>query len=416
MIIFKLAWRNLWRNSKRSWISILAISTAFLILMVISGILDGLSLQMLKNGTELFQGHIQVHHQDYLPGRNMYDWIGYREPYDLEALLSTLDSVEGIEASAPRVYGFALISTGENTRATNLSGMDPVRESSVTRLFQSPIAGRNLAPDPRGEILVGKVLAKIMEVSPGDEVAIVTQAADGTTGNDLYTVSGVISTGLTSLDRSLVVMHWRDLQELLAMEEWQVHEAALRVENPQESSLIAEKISGLAGLPPESEAESWDILLPQMKEYIAATEGSGFILILLVGIFAGFGTLNTMMMAVFERTREIGSLNSLGMSPGQILSMFLLESFFLSILGLGIGFAGGLLILSYLTRNGLDLSAWIVDMSFAGSHIDPVMQVVWTWDAYLSAAASLAIIVLLATIIPAIRAARMKPVDALAEV
>ena len=229
MIIFKLAWRNLWRNSKRSWISILAISTAFLILMVISGILDGLSLQMLKNGTELFQGHIQVHHQDYLPGRNMYDWIGYREPYDLEALLSTLDSVEGIEASAPRVYGFALISTGENTRATNLSGMDPVRESSVTRLFQSPIAGRNLAPDPRGEILVGRVLAKIMKVSPGDEVAIVTQAADGTTGNDLYTVSGVISTGLTSLDRSLVVMHWRDLQELLAMEEWQVHEAALRV-------------------------------------------------------------------------------------------------------------------------------------------------------------------------------------------
>ncbi len=416
MIIFKLAWRNLWRNSKRSWISILAISTAFLILMVISGILDGMSAQMLKNGTELFQGHIQIHHQDYLPGRNMYDWIGYREQYDLESLLGSLDSMDGIQASAPRIYEFALISTGENTRATNLSGMDPMREPSVTRLLGSPIVGKNLTPDPRREILVGKVLANIMKLSPGDKVAIVTQAADGTTGNDLYTISGVISTGLTSLDRSLVVMHWRDLQELLAMEEWQVHEVALRVENPQESSRIAERVSGLADLPPDSEAESWEELLPQIKEYITATEGSGFILILLVGIFAGFGTLNTMMMAVFERTREIGSLSSLGMSPGQILSMFLLESFFLSILGLGIGFAGGLLILSYLTRYGLDLSAWIADMSFAGSHIDPVMQVVWSWDSYLISAVCLSIVVLLATIIPAIRAARMNPVDALAKI
>ncbi len=138
-------------------------------------------------------------------------------------------------------------------------------------------------------------------------------------------------------------------------------------------------------------------------------------MILFVGIFAGFGTLNTMMMSVFERTREIGTVNALGMSPYQILSMFLLESFFLSVLGLSIGFAGGLLIISYLTRNGLDLSAWVVDMSFAGSHIDPVMQVVWTWNEFKNIAISLAVIVLLATLLPAVRAARMKPVDALAK-
>ena len=138
-------------------------------------------------------------------------------------------------------------------------------------------------------------------------------------------------------------------------------------------------------------------------------------MILFVGIFAGFGTLNTMMMSVFERTREIGTVNALGMYPGQILRMFLLESVFLSFLGLGIGFAGGVAIMSYLTRNGLDLSAWVVDMSFAGSHIDPVMQVVWTWNEFLNAAISLAVVVLLATLFPALRAARMKPVDALAE-
>lgn len=416
MIIFKLAWRNLWRNSKRSWISIFAISTAFLILMVMSGILEGMSVQMLKNGTELFQGHIQIHHQDYLPGRNMYDWMGEMESYDLEHLMEEVVSVAGVQASAPRVYGFGLISTGENTTAANLSGMDPNREPSVTRLLKSSIEGENLSPGPRREILAGKILAKTLGVSPGDEVAIVTQSADGTTGNDLYTVSGLISTGLTALDRSLVIMHWRDLQELLAMEEWQVHEVALLVNNPQGSGVIADRLNDLPVLPSDTLAESWEDLLPMLKEYIEVARTSGWILILFVGIFAGFGTLNTMMMSVFERTREIGVVNALGMSPGRILIMFLLESFFLSILGLGIGFAAGILIISYLTRNGLDLSAWVMDMSFAGSHIDPVMQVVWTWESYLTAAASLTVVVLLATLLPALRAARMKPVDALAKV
>jgi len=415
MILFKLAWRNLWRNSKRSWISILAISTAFLILMIMSGILEGMSVQMLKNGTELFQGHIQLHHRDYLPGRNMYDWIGEMEPYDLERLLTESSSVPGALASTPRVYGFGLISTGEETSVASISGMDPEREPSVTRLLKSPIEGNNLSAEARGEILVGKILAKTVGVAPGDEAAIVTQAADGTTGNNIFIVAGLISTGLTSLDRSLVVMHWKDLQSLLAMEDWQVHEIALLVEHPRDSSSVAARLNSLADLPPDTVAESWEELNPQLKEYIEVARTSGWIMILFVGIFAGFGTLNTMMMSVFERTREIGTVNALGMYPGQILRMFLLESVFLSFLGLGIGFAGGVAIMSYLTRNGLDLSAWVVDMSFAGSHIDPVMQVVWTWNEFLNAAISLAVVVLLATLFPALRAARMKPVDALAE-
>jgi len=415
MILLRLAWRNLWRNAKRTWISVLAISTAFLILMIMAGILEGMSVQMLRNGTELFQGHIQIHHPDYLPGRNMYDWIGEMEEFDLEGLITEAASTEGIEAAAPRVYGFGLISTGENTNVAQISGMDPEREVDVTRLLNSSIEGENLGPSPEKKILVGKLLAKLAGIGPGDEVAIVTQAADGTTGNDLYTVSGLFSSGLTSLDRSLAVMHWKDLQELLAMEDWQVHEIALLADNPRQANRMTGELNQLPGMPEEAEAESWDELLPQLKEYIEMSRSSGWILILLVGIFAGFGTLNTMMMAVFERTREIGTIAAMGMSPGKILIMFLLESCFLSVLGLGIGFILGLLSLSYLTSNGLDLSAWVMDMSFAGSHIDPVMQVVWTWNDYLSAALSLGVVVIISTILPALRAARMKPVDALAK-
>lgn len=415
MILFKLAWRNLWRNQKRSWISICAISTALITLMVLSGILEGMSVQMLRNGTELYQGHVQIHHQEYLPGRNMYDWIGERKPYDLESFLESLVEVEGVEASAPRVYGFGLISTGENTNVAQLFGLDPKREPEVTRLLHSSIEGDVLGLLPEKNVVVGKLLARIIGVEPGDEVAIVTQAADGTTGNDLYRVSGLISSGLTSMDRSLVIMHWRDLQELLALEKWQAHEMAILVGNPRQAEMAATRINNLPDLPDQAVAESWEEILPQLKEYIEMARSSGWILVVCVGIFAGFGILNTMMMAVFERTREIGTVNALGMSPLQILALFLLESFFLSLLGVGIGFVSGLLILSHLTSNGIDLSAWVMDMSFAGSHIDPVMEVVWTWNEYLNSVLSLILVVILATLLPALRAARMKPVDALAK-
>jgi ABC-type lipoprotein release transport system permease subunit len=412
MILVKLAWRNLWRNSKRSWITISAVSTALIFLMAMAGLITGLSTQMLNNGTGLYLGHLQIHNSDYLPDRNMYDWIG-EEGLDLSNLLRKISNFPEVKAVSPRVHGFGLISTGEHTVGVQIAGIDPVSESNVTQLMDNLIEGESLSSVPAKQLIIGRTLSRTLQAGLGTVVAVVTQAADGTIGNDLYTVAGIFDSGVAHLNRSLALSHYQDIQELLVLEPWQVHEIVVKTDNPLKAEKISESLTNSQVLPGKSEAKSWGELLPQLKEYLQLAEGMGWILVSLVGIFAAFGTLNTMMMAVFERTREIGTLSSLGMSPIKILAVLLIESVFLAIVGLSIGFTGGMGFLYYLNRQGLDLTHWMSEISMVGSRMDPILKAEWAWGEFGASAVGLVIAVVAATIFPAYRAARMSPVEAL---
>lgn len=414
MIIWTLAWRNLWRHAKRSWITISAVGTAYVFLILVSGFFGGLTNQILDNGTELLLGHVQVHHEEYLPGRNLYDWIG-QEPYDLDQLVERLRSLDRIRSATPRAYGYGLISTGEHSRGVQLMGVDPEAESQVSKILGSLVRGEGLKKSAAGRILLGDTMAKALQADIGSEVAVVTQSVDGSIGNDLYTVSGIFDSGVTYLDRSLALFELSDLQELLVLEDWQVHEIALLGEDPLIAAEISSSINSAELLPPAAVAENWGELLPQLKEYLQLAGGMGWFMITLVGIFAGIGTLNTMMMAVFERTREIGMLNALGLGPLKILFTFLAESVFLCILGLVAGSGVGILLNLYLSRVGLDLSRWTGEITMVDSQLDPILKAVWAWREFGWSAVGLVIAVLLATLIPAVRAARMDPVTALHE-
>jgi len=412
MIILKLAWRNLWRNSKRSWITISAIGTAYIFLMAMSGLIGGLSTQMLGNGTELLVGHAQIHDADYLPNRSIYDWLS-EEPIDLQLLTAELEDQPGVVAVAPRVYGFALLSTGERSFGAQIIGIRPNGEGQVSRILDHVIKGGLSADGPQREIVVGKTLATSLGVSAGDEVAVVSQAADGTIGNDLFRVTGIVDVGIAHLNRMLAIAHIDDIQELLALEAWQVHEIVLRTGSPQSAPGVCDAINSSGVLPSGGIAESWAELLPQLKEYLRLAEGMGWFMISLVGLFAAFGTLNTMMMAVFERTREVGNLSAMGVGPRQILTAFLAESLFLGIAGLVAGFVAGGILLYYLSTVGLDLTRWMGEITIVNSRVDPVLRAEWMWGEIVWAAAGLMVAVLLATIIPAVRAARLDPVEAL---
>lgn len=412
MIILKLAWRNLWRNSKRSWITISAIATAFIFLISMSGLIGGLSMQMLGNGTELLTGHAQIHDAGYLPNRNLYDWLG-EEPIALGPLMVGLENHPDVVAVAPRVYGFALLSTGERSYGAQLIGIRPEFEGRVSRILDHVKEGGLSDGGPKGEIVIGKTLASSLGVELGEELAVVSQAADGAVGNDLFRVAGIVDVGISHLNRMLAVAHLQDVQELLALEDWQIHEIVLRTVSPLKAPDVCEKINSSGLLPSDSIAESWSELLPQLKEYLRLAEGMGWFTIALVGVFAAFGTLNTMMMAVFERTREVGNLSAMGVGPRQILSVFLVESFFLGVTGLAVGFLAGGTLLYHLSTQGLNLTRWTGEFTIVNSRVDPVLKAEWMWGEMFWAAVGLMLAVLLATVIPSVRAARMDPVEAL---
>jgi len=412
MIALRLGWRNLWRNSRRSLITISAVGCGYAFLIVLIGLTVGMAGQMLKNGTGLLMGDLQLHHSDYLPERSLYDTIGSNSSSELEEVLHQLSLYPQLAGRSPRVYGFGLLSTGENSAGARLMGVDPQVELGVSSFLSGLQAGA-LDDSVERSLLLGDVLARELEASIGSQVAIVTQAADGSLGNDLFLVSGILHTGLSYVDRSLAVLYLADLQELLVLSPNEVHEIAVRIGDPMAADAFAARLNASENWPANTVAQSWGELAPQLKDYVRLSQGMYGFIILIIGLFTATGVLNTMMMAVFERSREIGLVSALGMRPLLIVSSILLESLFLGILGLIGGFVLGAWGMSYLTTQGLDLSRWMGELSMLGTRMDPILKASWGWDYVFWSALSLLLATLLAALFPAVKAARLNPVQAL---
>jgi ABC-type lipoprotein release transport system permease subunit len=412
-MVLRLGWRNIWRNPRRSLITLSAVATAYALLIGLIGLMEGLSEQLLRNGTLLLLGHLQVHDSSYLPDRNLNDTIGGPEQIDIPSLMADLRRRPGVKGVSARVYGFALVSTGEYSSGVQILGIEPREELQVTTLLSNLRPGSALPVSGERTIVLGQTLAEEIRARLGDEVAVVAQAADGMVGNDLFRVSGILHTGLGYLDRSMAVVHIRDLQELLSLAPGRIHEVAVLLRDAMSADLFAARLNASGSLPRHATADSWAKLSPQLREYLALGRNLNGFMIFLVALFAAFGMLNTTMMAVFERTREIGMLSSMGMKPWLILLTILLEIFLLTLVGLAAGFGFGAIIMSYLTTHGWDLSRWIGEMSMLGTRMDPVLKGAWAWDQVALAGSGLTIAALLAALLPARRVAWMPPVAAL---
>jgi ABC-type lipoprotein release transport system permease subunit len=382
-------------------------------LIFIIGLTEGVKDQLLSNGTSLFLGHFQVHNRAYLPDRSLFDTIGGDEQLNLSALLVRLKRLQGVQGISVRVYGYGLLSTGQYSAGAQLLGVDPQAELGVTSLLRGIQLENRLPSSGSHTIILGKTLADELRADLGKEVAVVTQAADGSLGNELYRVTGILRTGLTLMDRTLAVMHLSDLQELLSLQPARIHEIAGRIEKISAATGFCTALNQLGLLPPSCEARSWGQLSPQLQDYVNLCGGMYGFMIFLVALFAAFGVLNTTLMAVFDRTREIGMMSAMGMRPLLILITIVTESLFLALIGLVTGFGAGLLLMSYLSTQGLDLSRWIGEMSMLGTRMDPVLKCVWVWKQVFWAGAGLMLAALLAALIPARRAAWMQPVTAL---
>lgn len=412
-LAFRLGWRNLWRNTRRSVITTLAIAAAFAFLIILIGMMGGLREQMLRNGTQLLLGHLQIHHEDYLPDRNVNDTLGDHDLPAWEAMARALLAEEGVTAVSWRVYSFALLSTGDSSAGAQLLGVDPEREARVTALLKTLQANGGLEEAGAGSIVLGVGLARELDAEVGSEIAVVCQAADGSMGNDLYTVAGVLRTGLSGLDRTLAIVHFRDLQELIALGQDRVHELAVSIEDPHQADRVAARLNERLHAEGVT-ARSWGDLAPQLRDYLSLSEGAGGFVIGLVALFAALGVLNTMMMAVFERTREFGMLSAMGMKPSLILRSLVVESLLLAVLGLAVGLAAGSAALYHMSVYGWDLSRWTGELALMDTRIDPVLRGVWIWDDIGKAAIGLLLAALIACLVPARRLLRLDPVEAMA--
>ena len=411
-IWWRLAWRNLWRNRRRTILTASALSFGFVASVLMIGYMDGIVEELVSNGTRVVTGQVQIQAEDYKPERSIHSTMGGREGLDVSALLAAVEAQDGVTGAAPRLYGGGLVSSGDETVGAVLMGVDAAREEGVSRFVSGLVAGR--MPGPR-EIVLGDAMAETVEAGVGDEVVLVAPAADGSTGNDLFTVSGIFSVGVGAFDDSYALLEMGTLAELMAMDPGRIHEVAVSVERIREPEVPAAGIrEAVAAVAPGLRTEPWSAFLSQLYfivNYVAAV--NSFVAVMIFGM-AAFGVANAMLIATFERRREFAVARSLGTSGGGIARIVIYEGILLGLVALVAGVALAAPLMVYIHNNPIDLSRFVGTYSFAGSAVRPMLTVEYSvWGPFVSAMALVGTGVVSA-LLPAWRAVRVPPADALA--
>jgi ABC-type lipoprotein release transport system permease subunit len=412
---WRVAWRNLWRNRLRTLITASGLAFGYLGAVLVVGVSDGMLVELIENGTRLMLGEVQVHSEDYLPERNMHHTIGGYEGTDLEIFLNRITSQEDISAAAPRVYGGGLLSSGEETQAVLLMGVDPDREPRVTTLLSRLVSGRTLVAGAN-EILVGDEMAEQLGAVLGDEIVVVAPSSDGSLGNDLFTLVGILDTGIPAIDQNYALLALPDLQFLMAMGPTRIHEVVITVGNAKDSPRIAEALREfLSDSELPVQVSSWTDLRPELADMVSLMDASHFIIVIVIFGMAAFGVANTMLIGTFERRREFAVIRALGTAPIGIGQTVVYEGIILGVISL---IAGALItwpILVWWHNSPIDLTTVISGFTVAGAQWRPVLRVEYSVQAPIVAALGLFLTSILAAMYPAWKATRVPPADALAD-
>lgn len=403
--LLTVAWRSLWRHRRRSLITATAMAVGVALCMATMAFNDGMFEAMFEVMIEQQLGHAQVHHPDYPKKRVMQDTIP-------ATVLGRIDTTPGTVAAAPRLQGFALLGTESKSSGALLVGVDAEREAQVTPITRRVTAGAFLTPGTTGGIVLGQRLAQELGVDVGGSVVAVTQASDGSLGNGVYTVQGLVKTGNAQVDRSGAYLAVADLQDLLVLPD-QLHGVLILTEDPTSIAPYVERLRAEVATD-TIEVQPWWETSPQAAQMMGMRDFSAGMVLTIVFGAAGLGILNTMMMSVFERTRELGVLKALGLRPTRMVGLILVESLMLAGLAVSIGLVLGGAIDTFLVFRGFDLSASAKEgISFSGVVIDPVIKGVVRWQGVVETVLAVFLVSVASSLWPAVRAARLDPVESL---
>ena len=412
---WRVAWRNLLRNRGRTIVSASGLAFGYLSAVVMVGLTDGMNAMLIENGTRMLVSQVQIHSDQYLPERNMHRTIGGYEGTDVEALLGRVEASPDIVAAAPRLYGGGLLSSGDQTQAGLLLGIDPKREARMSILLDGLDEGRPAAAGAF-EIAVGGEMAKQLELSLGDEVVVVVPAADGSLGNDLFTLVGIFRTGTPAIDASYAFLPLPDLQYLMAMDVGRIHEVAVSVTRPLDAEAIAASLTeALNGDGPPLDVQTWEQLKPELAEAAALMDAMYFVIIIIIFGMAIFGVANTMIIGTFERRKEFAVVRALGTTTTGVGRTVVYEGVILGAVSLLAGALFTAPIMVWWHNVPPNLAGIVGGFTYAGSMWQPVLRVEYSVEAPLVSALVLFLTAVSAAVYPAWKATRVPPADALAD-
>jgi ABC-type lipoprotein release transport system permease subunit len=401
----RLAWRNLWRHKRRSVTILVSIVLVLALMMFYDGLIVGFEQAIYGNAINVFGGNVQVHAP------------GYQEKMDTTPLLSLEGDAAILQAAraqpqvlsaSRRIHTSGMATSPEGAFPISITAIEPESEAAVSIIAQNISAGRFLNSADEESVLIGKGLADSLGVQVGDRISLAGRAQHEQMRTRSLTVIGIYDLGMTELEKRTVYLSLAQAQNLYNLT-GQVTEVTIVLERIGQE---AEVMSALQAQFPQAEFASWETSFPELQATLGTKGGVMDVFSVFILLISGIGIFNLLMMAVYERTREIGMLGALGLKPRQIAWLFILEGIMLGLVGtlLGIGF--GLLINVVFGQIGLDYSAYsditeymvlLNDRVYPGLGLEQLPK----------RALTVAIISALAALYPALTAARKEPAEAL---
>jgi len=427
-MLWAMAWRNLWRNRRRTLLTVAAIGLGLAVLVTMSSFTEGMKVMMVEQIAQSSLGHIQLHHPDYLERKTTGLVMS-----SASRLLELVRDVQGVKGASSRLIfsGSIRSSLSSTVRVVRVLAVDPAQEQAFSALDDKVVEGGFVSAPPgtsdpdaparmraRKGIMVGRKLADQLKVTLGSKVRVDTAGFDGAAVAMAFYVTGILETGTDAFDQGFGMVNLKDMQEATSAGDT-VHEISVMVGDPSRVAEIARSIShaisqadGATAMGPTSVAPWWEVL-PDLKQMLDMSDAWMGVLYMLMLIILSAGILTTMFMVVFERKREFGVQLALGTGPSRLFAGLVLESFLIATLASVVGLLVGAVNVAYIVAYGLDLSWFMEGFEFAGMFVENVYK----GAANVKVFAEPTVVVFAGTVLmalwPAVRVARMSAIDAM---
>jgi ABC-type lipoprotein release transport system permease subunit len=411
MNILVLASRNVYRSWRRSLVTTLAMAFACAIMIIFAALMQGMMYGSERNVVGMNTGDIQIHRQGYRDDPDIYLQIPATAP-----LLNALRAANFY--ATERLYTYGLMATHNSSSGVQLRGIDLEHEKTVTKIHQHLLAGEWLSAQDSHGVIIGKKLARLLNVDLGSELVFIGQSADGFTANDVFIVRGILKSVSANIDNSGVFIAKQTLQELISLPEG-AHEIALMRKNQQaDLALVTDEVQHIVNrvtgkLSSQLEVSNWHKLMPVISRFLEIADVQMLIMLSFTYTAVASVIFNAMLMSVFERIHEFGIMKAIGVSPWFVAGLVYTETLVQTLVASLLGFSGGASMAFYLQEHGIDMTAISSGFSFAGVALEPMWYAHVTISSLVTPVFFLFVIAFIAVIYPAVKVALLQPLAAI---
>jgi ABC-type lipoprotein release transport system permease subunit len=404
--MIKLAWRNMWRNWRRTAIAMIAIVLGLILLIFMDGIIQGSDQAIYGNAVRLYGGNLQIHATGFRAKANRLPLLPLE---DANQVVQIAMAHPEVLLASKRINTGGMINDRGDSYPVTITGIQPSTEAPISLIAENIAAGRFLQDADEDMILIGKGLADELQVGVGDRITLTGKRKNESMRQRTMTIAGIFDLGLKEAEKGMVFISLTEAQSLFNLRDQETEVTISTHTVGNENQVIGDLQAGLQ----DYEVDSWETLKPEFRQTMEVKSQFTTILGLIVVMIACIGVLNLMMMAVFERTREMGVLAALGMKSRQVMGLFLLEGAMIGVVGAAAGCSLGWLVLVVMNQAGG------IDYSFASEMGDITALMGDTLYASINLSAILqqglivAVMAALASLIPAWQASRKEPAEAL---